>query len=789
MILVYTNSKERAMRLATALDGVVLRNKQKIRASNYNDLSNMLEQELVMDGYIRAFFRGVPYVFVYSDGPIKAPCKMVDYDASYASFNDRPIPFLPEEFQHRYIDHAFEERIQTYHAIIHDAEEIVNAASDDIEGELCFLRFMDEVVASGERGKYRLGSIKIVHPCTMNEADVMDAFAIPDMWEDGYGASAAAARREYLEWLVSCNATNALTKFNLTRRLIPVGRLESAILALIAEQDREENKPISPSKAMFSGVVQLTLPAPYTIHGKSEVEARILTGFPTTEKDGNSILQKIKAYGKASVMKAEHTLHSETPRLLNLSTLQQRACERCDISLEEISDAINWLYLNGYITWPTSSDRNPWSNKSRITKAVSMLSQDPLFADRIGPSDVEDFLQWDSDNSSDPRTGVCVTENALPPTAPKNCLAVYQVIVDSLVDTMTARSFTDVLSVYLMCDGYKIAITDRLEGTQPFQPKKDEPLKTGVEVPITDAHLLTREGIQHYTTQKIIESMLAITSGRAYWNDSHIFSNALYNLVAWKHLSVDKAEGTYLITEEGKRAYSYIRNTILADISEIVSWDLRLAAVAQSSKKTDSGARTSFFADVCAYAADIVASIEEVCNTMKELGGFMPSDFTCPLCGGDLDFHEEGGCNCRNCKFVIPDKLFGHVMRIADVGALVTKGTTPLITDFVSAKGTYAARITLNEGKLNRSFVSPYPCPKCGKPLNEYAWGVKCADDTCSFSMNTTIRGHHLTDDEIMTLVTHGKTKDLNMVSQRGSPFKAKLSLAADGSVQFDLKK
>ena len=60
MILVYTNSKERAMRLATALDGVVLRNKQKIRASNYNDLSNMLEQELVMDGYIRAFFRGVP---------------------------------------------------------------------------------------------------------------------------------------------------------------------------------------------------------------------------------------------------------------------------------------------------------------------------------------------------------------------------------------------------------------------------------------------------------------------------------------------------------------------------------------------------------------------------------------------------------------------------------------------------------------------------------------------------------------------------------------------------------
>lgn len=81
MILVYTNSRERAMRLATAIDGVVLRNKQKIRPSNYDSLRDILEQELITDGYVRAFFRGMPYVFLYSDGPIKAPCKMVDYDA------------------------------------------------------------------------------------------------------------------------------------------------------------------------------------------------------------------------------------------------------------------------------------------------------------------------------------------------------------------------------------------------------------------------------------------------------------------------------------------------------------------------------------------------------------------------------------------------------------------------------------------------------------------------------------------------------------------------------------
>ena len=69
---------------------------------------------------------------------------MADYDASYASFKDRPIPFLPNQFEYRYVDAGFEAKLAKYHDIIHDAAEIVNAASDDIEGELCFLQFMNE---------------------------------------------------------------------------------------------------------------------------------------------------------------------------------------------------------------------------------------------------------------------------------------------------------------------------------------------------------------------------------------------------------------------------------------------------------------------------------------------------------------------------------------------------------------------------------------------------------------------------------------------------------------------
>lgn len=790
MILVYTNSRERAMRLATAIDGVVLRNKQKIRPSNYDSLRDILEQELITDGYVRAFFRGMPYVFLYSDGPIKAPCKMVDYDASYASFKDRPIPFLPNQFEYRYVDAGFEARLAKYHDIIHDAAEIVNAASDDIEGELCFLQFMNEVEASGNSQKFPLGTIKAAHPCTMNEADVMNAFALPDTWYSDVGSPAAAKRREYIEWLVTCNATNALTKNNLSRRLIPVGRLESVILTLIAEQNRDESQLISPAKAVYNGTVKLSLPAPYTIHGKSEVDARILSGFPTTEKAGTSAITKIKGIGTVTVANTEHSLQSGTPRLLNISTLQQRACDALGLTLTETASAVEWLYFNGFITWPTDSDRNPWNNKSRVTKAVSALNADPSMAERIIPRDVENFLQWDNDDNNDQRTGVIVTEKPLPSSAPQKCAAVYQIIADALIDTIKARSFTDIITVYITCGDYKLVITDSLAGTQQYQPTRDVPIPAGTAIPITDCALLSKDRPPRYTTKRIIETLLAITSGHAYWNDSRVFSSALDTLTVWKQIELDETDGTYRITERGKQAYNYIRNTILADIPEIVSWDLRLSAIAHTSRQfPEGGSISSFCNDVRAYVSDIVASIEETCNTMRELGGYVPSDFACPVCGGELHFPDEGGCSCLNCKFNIPSKVFGHTMKVADIGALVTKGETTLITDFVSAKGTYAARLVLNQGKVSRTFESPYPCPKCGKKLNEYAWGVKCADTNCSFSLNTTIRGHHLTEDELMALVCHKETEPLSMVSQKGVPFKAKLRIADNGALQFDLQK
>ena len=170
MIVVYTNSRERAMLLATRLDGVVLTNNIKVRPQNYAEYHDKLESELIADGYITAFFCGQQYLFVYSDGAISEPYKMVDYDEEYTNLDKRPLPFIPQELQRKIVEPNFEARQALYQQIVNDAAGIINAAEDNLRGELAFAQFCDIFVTDSSI------HISRVRPRSMVESCVFESF-------------------------------------------------------------------------------------------------------------------------------------------------------------------------------------------------------------------------------------------------------------------------------------------------------------------------------------------------------------------------------------------------------------------------------------------------------------------------------------------------------------------------------------------------------------------------------------------------------------------------------------
>jgi len=171
----------------------------------------------------------------------------------------------------------------------------------------------------------------------------------------------------------------------------------------------------------------------------------------------------------------------------------------------------------------------------------------------------------------------------------------------------------------------------------------------------------------------------------------------------------------------------------------------------------------------------------------------------CPKCGKELRQSERAlGCTGyrEGCDFTIWNTVAGHRLTDAEKEALVMKGKTELINDFVSKKGTnFSAFLILDENQ-KVSFEFPpregeaidgaLHCPVCGKPVRktERLWG--CSDRNCSFVIFNEMAGHVLTDEEktaLMNGATIGPFDDF--VSNRtGNAFSASIKLT-NGKTEF----
>ena len=67
MVIVYANSKDRAIRLATALDGVyIMHEKIRVRIASLNQWLPALKSEFDKEGILHSYYRGETFNFVYS---------------------------------------------------------------------------------------------------------------------------------------------------------------------------------------------------------------------------------------------------------------------------------------------------------------------------------------------------------------------------------------------------------------------------------------------------------------------------------------------------------------------------------------------------------------------------------------------------------------------------------------------------------------------------------------------------------------------------------------------------
>lgn len=773
MVLVYTNSKERAMLMAAHLDGVVLHSKIKINDRNYNEYKVELDKELTEAGYIMNFFQGEAHAFIYSNGAPCAPAKMPDYAPEYADVSKRPVPFIPEVMKQAYIDPEFVSHLDMYRQMYSDASRIINAASDDIAGELAFHAFTESMNSCLDpRYVFR------ARPAATTPSSIISAFNAMEEVHVRHGYEAACLLRQSLHFLVSCNASNLLTQLNYEKKIVVTGLLESAVLTLLAERFEEIH-----SKRPPSVYVTVALDEQY-------VEAAVALPAGITMEAAKQIVAECKAQNTVTLEKDNSKIFSRANKLPSVFSIQSEMGDLpSSISIKQAADALIWLYENGYITWPGPQSNLPWSAKLMFAASVNTLKQLPQYANIIMPSDVDNFLGWDSSTSTQGRsspmsgcTGIMLTTKLPDNSMPDDARVLYDAIAETNLNVLKYHAVQTISDISFKCGNYTLrAIVASpinkkgpvIEQNYPCQPE-------GKVCPIVDV-CIKNEPPKQYTESEVISILCAAAGAPLFSNEAHTFSTVINNLITWKQIVKD-SDGSLRITKNGLLAYKYIRGTSLSDIYENLLWEQRLTAVAEGT-----AAPAQCAEDITAYVKDICEELSARAKEIAELGGKTSEDFKCPICGHGLVPCDTGwACENPRCKFIIPASLYGHTVSKLDVLNLICNGRTSLLLDCKSSKGIYAARAVLKDGKILRSFQSPHICPKCKSTyLNEYLWGLKCPEQKCSFSMNTTVCKRRLSEEEVSIILKGGTTKGIRMTNSSGKDFVAKLCLDEDMQIKF----
>mgnify|MGYP003576068329 CR=1 FL=1 len=176
---------------------------------------------------------------------------------------------------------------------------------------------------------------------------------------------------------------------------------------------------------------------------------------------------------------------------------------------------------------------------------------------------------------------------------------------------------------------------------------------------------------------------------------------------------------------------------------------------------------------------------------------------SCPACGEGHIVKGSKAYGCirfkEGCRFLIPFEQQGKTLTDKQVTALLSKGKTPVIKGFQDEEGSsFNALLKLDSNKqvvLEKVEKTPEKdpfatCPRCqqGSMLKgRSAYGCSRFRDGCQFVVPFEMGGKQLTDKQISTLLTKGKTGKIKgfTSAKTGNSFDAALTINDNWQVVY----
>jgi len=287
------------------------------------------------------YFEGKGYQVTWALGHLATLKEPQDYDPALKKWSLNSLPIVPDRFGLKVIDDGgARKQFAVIRTLFRAADSLIAATDAGREGELIF-RYILELTGSERKPAQRLWL------SSLTENAIRDAFQHLKPLADYDRLYAAARCRSEADWLVGLNATRYYTvKYRgAGGRLWSVGRVQTPVLAMIANRDNE---------------IRSFRPEPFweLLTRYRDVTFRYAQDRFKTEPDAQAVFDTIVDQ-PFTITKVEKKPERERPPLLHdLTGLQREMNRRYGMSADATLKAAQSLYESKLISYPRTDSRH-----------------------------------------------------------------------------------------------------------------------------------------------------------------------------------------------------------------------------------------------------------------------------------------------------------------------------------------------------------------------------------------------------------------------------------------------
>lgn len=720
MIVIYAEKADVGNKLAAALGGFELPDGTRITYRNLKAKEKEVKKLQSKQGYLDTIFKGNPCKVTWGYGHMYGLQDVFEYNHAYKSWKARPPAFIPEEFKLHPIgssQEGFQKRLDMQRQIIKklfsNAEYIINATDYDREGELIFAYIYEAIGC--KKPYYR------AHFTSQTEEGIQEAFDNLLPASKVESVEMAGRARSIYDWLIGTNLTTQYSLKNPGNGVLSVGRVQTPLLKMLVERELAiknfKSTPFWTIQALFK-----------TAKGESYKATHKTKRFEK-KADAEAVMRDINGKnGAVTEIKAERST-KKAPLLYSLSALQMDANDAFGYTAEKTLEIAQWLYENGYTTYPRTKSQYLNDDMSPVViRVLSALEKLPEYNGFLAGKKKVPAGRYFCSAKVDSHFAIIPTIE-MPSGLTEEHRNIYDLIVKSLIRTIYPDAVIENTTVTTAVGVHSFLSTGTTiieAGWLDVGVKKKETflpaLSKGQVVSGTyECKQGQTEAPKRYTDKTLIAAMK--TAGR------ELSDEELKKILADPKVEGIGTEATRaeiintLINREyakrsGKQFYATERGIHFIEsfpIKMLMSPAFTAEMERELTKIADgTGDYNIFLEKIKCQTVEWCSMISSAAAAPIVSASAPPAQtgtaerLKCPSCGGLVAEYNWGwGCtNYRSgCEFRINKIICKKKITNAAVKRLVEKGETNLIKGFTSKSGkSFDAKLKLDEGKVVFSF-------------------------------------------------------------------------------------